>query len=230
MAMAGRVLLWGGRSQARIVEAQIASSGLASSIVVFDPTLEECAYPSTAPFLSDPDTLRGLFPDISHFVVCIGGTYGLARVRISEALRRCGLEPMEIVHPTAFIDDTCLVEEGVQVMPGAVVNVSTSLGPYVLVGANSTVEHECLIGSGVHVYPGATVAGLTEIQDFATIGLGSLVLPRVVVGEGAIVHPGSIVQSDVPPYTIVQGTPAVVVGDAPRNFDDGILAVLESGV
>ncbi len=225
-AKVGRVLLWGGRSQARIIEAQIVASGLASSIVVFDPTLEQCAYPSTAPFYSDPRTLRTLLPAVSHFVVCIGGTHGLARVRISDALRQRGLTPLEVVHPTAFIDRTCLAREGLQVMPGAIVNVSSRLGPYVILGTNSTVEHETVLGSGVHIYPGATVAGLTEIHDYATIGLGSVVLPRLVIGEGAVVQPGSVVHDSIPPYTSVGGNPAVAIDEVARTFDEGALAMI----
>jgi phosphonate metabolism protein (transferase hexapeptide repeat family) len=40
------------------------------------------------------------------------------------------------------------------------------------------------------------------------IGHGAIVLPGVTVGTGAVIGAGSVVTRDVPPYTIVAGSPA----------------------
>lgn len=53
---------------------------------------------------------------------------------------------------------------------------------------------------------------VTRICSFAVLFMGVVVTPGVTVGEGAIVKPGSIVYEDVKPWSIVQGNPAVVVG------------------
>ena len=46
------------------------------------------------------------------------------------------------------------------------------------------------------------------IEDGAWLGNGVYVMPGVTVGEGAIVAANSVVTKDVPPYTIVGGSPA----------------------
>lgn len=43
----------------------------------------------------------------------------------------------------------------------------------------------------------------------AYIGAGSIILPGVRVGAGAVIAAGSVVLSDVPPYTMAAGVPAV---------------------
>lgn len=220
-----RFLLWGGKSQARYIEAEIRARYAEPRIVVFDPTLEECGYASLGTFVSDPRVLVTLIDDLSDFVVCIGGSHGQARTRISETLKRAGLVVFDSVHPTAYIHQTCTVGEGLQVMPGAIVNCYSELGTYVTVGTNSTVEHESILGTGVHIYPGAIVAGLSEIHDYATVGLGSVVLPRLVVGEGAVILPGSVVHAHVPAYSMVRGNPAEVIGEAPSTYDGSALAI-----
>jgi acetyltransferase-like isoleucine patch superfamily enzyme len=58
------------------------------------------------------------------------------------------------------------------------------------------------------------------IDDDVWIGFGSVVLSGVRVGRGAIVAAGSVVKSDVPPYTIVGGNPAVAIGQRFKSADD----------
>lgn len=45
------------------------------------------------------------------------------------------------------------------------------------------------------------------------IGFGAILLTGVTVGRGAIVAAGALVTKDVPPYAIVAGSPARVVGE-----------------
>ena len=51
------------------------------------------------------------------------------------------------------------------------------------------------------------------IGDDVWIGYGAIVFSGTRIGEGAIVGAGSVVTQDVPPFAIVVGVPARVVGD-----------------
>ena len=50
-----------------------------------------------------------------------------------------------------------------------------------------------------------------EIGNDVWIGLGVTILNGVKIGDGATIAAGSIVVSDVPPYAVVAGVPAMVV-------------------
>jgi acetyltransferase-like isoleucine patch superfamily enzyme/acyl carrier protein len=52
-----------------------------------------------------------------------------------------------------------------------------------------------------------------RIEEDAFIGPGAIILPGVVIGRGAVVTAGSVVTRSVPPMTIVQGNPAVVLAE-----------------
>lgn len=59
-----------------------------------------------------------------------------------------------------------------------------------------------------------------QVGDDVWIGYGAILLSGVSVGRGAIVAAGAVVRDDVPPYAIVGGNPAVVVGARFKSADD----------
>ncbi|MFN0085819.1 MAG: WxcM-like domain-containing protein [Blastocatellia bacterium] len=52
----------------------------------------------------------------------------------------------------------------------------------------------------------------TVVRAGATIGASVIVLPRIVIGQSAVVEVGAVVTHDVPPYAIVAGNPARIIG------------------
>jgi acetyltransferase-like isoleucine patch superfamily enzyme len=52
------------------------------------------------------------------------------------------------------------------------------------------------------------------IEDDAWIGFNATVLKGVTIGRGAVVGACSVVTKDVPPYSVVVGNPAKIVGSA----------------
>lgn len=213
-----RILLWGGSSQARIIEAMIAEAGLGVVELVCDEFLSSPTYPTTGVFFGSTEALRQHLHRVSHFVVCIGAEHGLARTRISEGLRAAGVEPLGIVHESAYVDRTAHIGPGCQVMPRAVVHKFCEVGPFSILNTHSTVDHESVLGQGVHVMGAAAVAGRVRIGDYATIGTNATVLPDITVGEGAYVGAGAVVRDDVPAYCVVAGVPARVIRE--RSFAD----------
>lgn len=52
-----------------------------------------------------------------------------------------------------------------------------------------------------------------KIEDYVFIGPRAIILPGLTIGKGAIVAAGAIVTKDVPPYAIVAGVPAKIIGE-----------------
>lgn len=64
----------------------------------------------------------------------------------------------------------------------------------------------------------ATTGDQVVIEDYAWISCRVVILPGVTIGRGAVVAAGAVVTKDVPPYAIVGGVPAKVIGERTSNL------------
>lgn len=103
-----------------------------------------------------------------------------------------------------------------------------SIGPKVLLdGRNGlTIRKSAVIAYGAiiwtlnHDYTDEKFCGKgapVEIGTYSWICSHSIILPGITIGEGAIVASGAVVTKDVPPYSIVGGVPAKVIGYRPKK-------------
>lgn len=114
----------------------------------------------------------------------------------------------------------------VEVQKNAKIGRRCKISSHTFICEGVTIEDNVFIGHGVvfinDLYPRATAADgslqtekdwkviPTLVKKGASIGSGATILANVTIGENAIVGAGSVVTKDVPPDTIVAGTPARV--------------------
>lgn len=203
-----KILLYGGKSQALIAWEALREQGRDVAFI-FDPMLDRPYFPFDGAFGHDKETLAKFLAEATDFLVCIGGEHGLARVKISETLKgRFGLRPLDLISPDAIVIPSATYGEGVQIMPGSLLDKRARIGDYTILNSSCTVGHECVLGKGVHIMGGADVAGRGTVEDFASIGLNATIVPDVKIGEAAFIGAGAVVLNDVPSYTVVAGNPA----------------------
>ena len=87
--------------------------------------------------------------------------------------------------------------------------VSIAGGTYILTHSNPTTPLREILG------PESKVIAPVHIKRGAWIAINVVILPGVTIGECAIIATGSVVTKDVPPYTLVGGSPAKIL----KNFD-----------
>lgn len=125
------------------------------------------------------------------------------------------------------IGDDTRIGTFVEIQKGAKIGKRVKVSSHTFICEGVTVEDNVFIGHGVMFindkYPRATTengAAQTEadwvcvptlIKKGASIGSNATILCGVTIGEGAIVGAGSVVTRDVPPWTIVKGSPANIL-------------------
>jgi len=113
-----------------------------------------------------------------------------------------------VIHPSAIIAPEVHIEDGVQVMAGAVVQPGSRLGANVIINTGARVDHDCSIDAHAHIAPGVTLSGDVHIGKGAHIGTGASIIQGVKVGAASIVGAGAVVVGDVPAGVTVIGVPA----------------------
>ncbi|RJP26217.1 MAG: hypothetical protein C4536_16105 [Actinobacteria bacterium] len=114
-------------------------------------------------------------------------------------------------------DATLLLEDGVAIGPFNIINAfddctirrNSMLGPYVNINC---ADHGMECGKDPMRFQ-CGCYGPVVIEEDCWICSHAVILKGVTVGEGAVVAAGAVVNADVPPYAIVAGIPARVVGD-----------------
>ena len=208
MPIKSRILLWGGGSQARLIEGIIDDQLIGSVDLIFDPIAENSFYSTDIRFVQNTDIAADRCQGLTDFVVCIGNYGGYARSETSLMLQQMGLKPLSIIHETAWLDSSVSAGVGLQIMARATIQKFVSIGDWTIVNTGAVIDHECRIGSGVHIMGGAAIAGRVVVGDFACIGTNATVLPDIEIGEGAIIGAGAVVTTDIKPYHVVTGIPA----------------------
>jgi UDP-N-acetylglucosamine acyltransferase len=88
----------------------------------------------------------------------------------------------------------------------------TEVGRECLIMGLAHVAHDCRLGDGVIVINYAGITGHCQIGDRVTVGGMVGMVPFTRIGTGAYVGGMAKIVADVPPYTMVEGQPAVARG------------------
>lgn len=107
-----------------------------------------------------------------------------------------------------FIENDVVIGDRVTVKSGVYLWDGVRLDDDVFIGPNVTFTNDKYPRSKQYQENVAT----THIEAGASIGGGAVVLPGVVIGRGAMVGAGAVVTKSVPPYAIVVGSPARIMG------------------
>ena len=133
-----------------------------------------------------------------------------ARQGLYERCQKKGFVFPVLVHPFSWVAEDVLLEDGVQVMAGAVLQPGCRVGANSIINSRASVDHDCHIASHVHIAPGATLCGGVSVSEGAYIGAGAIVIQGVSVGRGAILGAGATCVTNI-------DSGEVYVGEAKRK-------------
>ncbi len=114
----------------------------------------------------------------------------------TEKLLEEGYEIPVIIHPSAIVSPSAVLEPGCFIMQRAVVNMNTRIEKAVLINSGAVVDHDSIVEKGAHV------------------GLGSVVKAHCTIKEGHKVEAGEVIFS----------TRRKIEGADSRSLEDAVYA------
>ena len=131
--------------------------------------------------------------------------YRLAGIKIGKG---------SVIHTKARFYDprNIILDEDTIVGEGVVLDGREKL----VIGSHVDIASEVMIYNSQHDIEDENFSAVDKpvvIEDYVFVGPRSIILPGVKIGKGAVVGAGAVVTKDVPPFAIVGGVPAKIIGE-----------------
>lgn len=139
------------------------------------------------------------------------------RANIFDDWKQKGYFFTSVIHPSAVVASDSLLEEGVQLMAGAILQPGTRIGRNTIINTAASVDHDCNVGAHAHISPGAVLCGGVTVGDFCHIGASATVIQSRKVADATVVGAGAVVISDLLQGGTVTGVPARPRKEGPEN-------------
>lgn len=148
-------------------------------------------------------------------------------------------ENVKIYHPNLVnlygceIGDDCIIGAFVEIRRNVKIGNKVKIQASAFIPEGVIIEDEVFIGPHVcftnDLFPRATTdKGVlkkghdwqttpTRVCKKASIGAAATIICGITIGEGAMIGAGSVVLKDVPPWTVVVGSPAKIIKTLKRQ-------------
>lgn len=195
------IIIFGGGGQARVVIDLLQLLVGYTAAAVVDDGLPPGQRVMGVPVVGGKAALPELYRRGARLAInAVGGIGNVdVRLRVFEALTAAGFSFPTVVHPSAVIEPSAELDEGIQIGAQTYISSAAQIGFGTLINAHVVVSHDCRIGRVVNLSPGALLAGSVTVEDYAQIGMGATVNLNLTIGSRARVGNGATVKRDLPP-------------------------------
>ncbi len=199
------ILIYGGGGHGKSLIDMIRTMGSYSIAGIVDDSLPAGSNIMEVPVLGGAAVLDQLHSQGLRLAAnAVGGIGNINnRITVFGRLADAGFSCPTLIHPTAFVEPSAHLAEGVQLFPHAYVGSEAKIGFGVIVNTGAIVSHDCVIGEYTNLSPGSILAGEVNIGRSTLVGMGVTVNLRVNIGAQARIGNGATVKQDVPQGAVV---------------------------
>ena len=156
-------------------------------------------------------TIDAYAPLPDDLLLCALGSPA-ARRTITEKLEARGARFATFVHDSVVVGARVDIGRGAVICPGVILTTDISIGDHVHVNINTSIGHDVTIGAFSTVSPACNLMGKVAVGSGVFLGTAATVVPDRTVHDGAIIGAGSVVVKDIPAGVTAFGNPCVPRG------------------
>jgi sugar O-acyltransferase (sialic acid O-acetyltransferase NeuD family) len=161
------------------------------------------------PIVGNDEDIPNYSTDSIELVNGIGSVSSMEKRRDAYLkFKRQGYSFATVIHPSAIVLEKVQLDEGVQIMAGAIVQTGCKIGVNSIINTGAVVDHDCIIGEHVHVASGAVLSGGVRVGAMTHIGTSATAIQYVEIGSEAVIGAGAVVVKNIPSKTKVLGQSA----------------------
>ena len=145
--MREKIIIYGGGGHAKTVIDILRSLDTWQIAGIVDDGIEPGTVISGIPVIGNGSVLESLKAEGIHSVVNTVGGIGDYKIRwnVFERLIAAGYDFPTLIHPTAFIEPSAKLENGIQILPQSYISSGAQIGFGTLINAGVVVSHDCHI-------------------------------------------------------------------------------------
>ena len=212
-----KIALIGSEELSRRIMYYVESTGFGQIVGMFDDFEEAGVYKYGRPVLGPISTASDLFRQNQFDSTLIGVGYRNRRFRkeVYESLQQADVPIDSFVHPTAHIEPSARIHEGVIIIVNCTVDMNAEIGENVFISSNCFISHDVMIKAHTFCGPSVNLAGHTEVGECCFLGINTTTVDGICLGKNVQTAAGAVVTRDIPENVLVAGIPAKTIKAIP---------------
>lgn len=204
------IIILGRGGHAKVVIEIIEETDLYNIIGITDISIDEATSYRGYPILGDDDVLSVYFKKgIKNVAIGLGGyRNNNNRKEVFKKVKLIGFNIPVLIHPTAVISKTVILDEGCVIFQGVNINTDVKIGKNNIIATGANIDHETSLGDHVLISAGVTIGGNVEIEEEVLCALGSNIISGVRINRNIVVGAGAVVVNDLIEKGTYLGCPA----------------------
>jgi acetyltransferase EpsM len=213
------LVIYGGGGHSKTIIELVRTVGALHLVGVIDDALAVGTNIMGLPVLGGAERLPGLFAEGVRLAAnAVGGIGNVSvRIKVFEMIARAGFRCPTLVHPSACVESSAHLADGVQVLAQTYISSDVQIGFGSVINAGVVVSHDCVLGRIVNLSPGAMLAGGVVLEDYVQVGMAATINLNIHIGQEARIGNGATIKSDVPAGHVVRAGTIWPVPEFPRS-------------
>jgi sugar O-acyltransferase (sialic acid O-acetyltransferase NeuD family) len=150
------------------------------------------------------DYEQGVFDEI---ILAIGYKHIDVRKNLFENLQSKNIPFATLIHPSSYIESSCIIGKGVVVLPGCVLDKGVILEDNILLNTGCIIAHDTKVGKHCFLAPSIKLAGFIHIGECCFLGIGTTVIDNIKITNYVQTGGGTVVVKNITEKGLYVGVP-----------------------